>query len=140
MVLMRKGLIACIIDDDTIYQFTMKAILTKMACFKEIYIFNDGEEAIDYLSSHAQEPEKIPDMVLLDIDMPVLDGFQFMEQYEILLPKLKKTATIYMSSSSLDPKDIVKANKIENIKEYLIKPIEESKLAAMVKQIENTVK
>ena len=140
MVLMRKGLIACIIDDDTIYQFTMKAILTKMACFKEIYIFNDGEEAIDYLSSHAQEPEKIPDLVLLDIDMPVLDGFQFMEQYEILLPKLKKTATIYMSSSSLDPKDIVKANKIENIKEYLIKPIEESKLAAMVKQIENTVK
>ena len=140
MVLMRKGLIACIIDDDTIYQFTMKAILTKMACFKEIYIFNDGEEAIDYLSSHAQEPEKIPDMVLLDIDMPVLDGFQFMEQYEILLPQLKKTATIYMSSSSLDPKDIVKANKIENIKEYLIKPIEESKLAAMVKQIENTVK
>ena len=140
MVLMRKGLIACIIDDDTIYQFTMKAILTKMACFKEIYIFNDGEEAIDYLSSHAQEPEKIPDMVLLDIDMPVLDGFQFMEQYEILLPKLKKTATIYMSSSSLDPKDIVKANKIENIKEYLIKPIEESKLAAMVRQLENTVK
>ncbi len=140
MVLMRKGLIACIIDDDTIYQFTMKAILTKMACFKEIYIFNDGEEAIDYLSSHAQEPEKIPDLVLLDIDMPVLDGFQFMEQYEILLPQLKKTATIYMSSSSLDPKDIVKANKIENIKEYLIKPIEESKLAAMVRQIENTVK
>ncbi|OQD41565.1 response regulator [Croceivirga radicis] len=137
---MRKGLIACIIDDDTIYQFTMKAILTKMACFKEIYIFNDGEEAIDYLSSHAQEPEKIPDLVLLDIDMPVLDGFQFMEQYEILLPQLKKTATIYMSSSSLDPKDIVKANKIENIKEYLIKPIEESKLAAMVRQIENTVK
>ena len=68
------------------------------------------------------EPE-YPDVIFLDIDMPVMDGFQFMEEFIKIKPRIGKSITIYMVSSSIDPVDIERANNISAISDYIIKPI-----------------
>ncbi|NJB37206.1 two-component system response regulator [Croceivirga sp. JEA036] len=134
---MSKKPSACIIDDDDIYQFTMKAILKKRNAFEHIYIFDNGDEAMSYFLDHCDATDKLPDVIFLDIDMPVLDGFQFMEQYNLLKPRVKKDIIIYMTSSSLDPKDYEKATKLQDIVEYIVKPIEDSKLTQIIEKLHN---
>lgn len=112
-----------IVDDDDIYQFTMGVALKNIPEVRLASTFGDGAEALDHITTHLNEPDSLPDIIFLDINMPVMDGFQFMEEFVDLLPKLKKTIKVYLVSSSIDPKDIKKAKRIDAITDYLIKPI-----------------
>lgn len=67
--------------------------------------------------------------------MPILDGFQFMEEFIELLPKLNKSIKVYMVSSSMDPKDIKKADRIEEISDYLIKPLNSNDIKEIVAKL-----
>lgn len=135
----RRNLSACIIDDDPIYQFTMKSILNKQKIVKDILVFKDGEQALDFFISNIDNDQDLPDVIFLDIDMPIMDGFQFMERYVELKPKVGKKIIIYMVSSSVDPKDIERAKKISEISDYIVKPVEPGKLKIILKEISNTI-
>ena len=68
--------------------------------------------------------------------MPIMDGFQFMEEYTKLKPRVGKKIIIYMISSSVNPADIERAKKISEISDYLIKPIAAGKLANLLKSLQ----
>ena len=79
---------------------------------------------------------ELPDVIFLDINMPIMDGFQFMEEYVKIKPELNKKITIYMVSSSVDAVDIERAKSISDISDYIIKPIEPKQLKKIMHDLE----
>ena len=126
----------CVIDDDDIYQFTITKILETVKLNKKIILFSDGEEALDFMIDNLYNDDELPDVIFLDINMPIMDGFQFMEEYVKLKPKLDKKIIIYMVSSSVDPVDIAKAKGISDISDYIIKPIQAGQLKSILSNLE----
>lgn len=131
------ALIICIIDDDEIYQFTVTRTIESHKLAKKILVFSDGEQAMQFLIDNVSNSTSVPDIIFLDINMPIMDGWQFLEEYINIKPLLGKKVTIYMVSSSVDTADIERAKKISEISDYLIKPISPEKLKSVVKAIED---
>ncbi|MDP5229939.1 MAG: response regulator [Cellulophaga sp.] len=125
----------CIVDDDDIYQFTLIKTLESFKLPKNIIAFADGEEAMDFMLDHLGEDHKLPDIIFLDINMPIMDGFQFMDEYVKIKPKVGKLITIYMVSSSVDAVDIERARNISAISDYIIKPIKKGELKSILEKL-----
>lgn len=122
----------CLIDDDKIYQFTAKKIIESTNLTKAVLSFYNGEEAIDFFKSNLQNVESIPDIIFLDINMPIKDGWQFLEDFKSLLNDLKKDITIYMVSSSVNDYDIKKSKEYSFVTDYIIKPINRERFEQLI--------
>jgi CheY-like chemotaxis protein len=133
---MVNSYIICTIDDDQIYQYTFLKILEKADFEKRVLVFNDGEEALNFLSNNLGEIEKIPDIIFLDINMPIMDGFQFMEEYIKIKPHVGKKITIYMVTSSVHHVDMERAKKISELSDYIVKPIRIEQLLELINNLE----
>lgn len=119
---MKKNII-WIVDDDAIYQIIINKIIQKSEIFTSCASFKNGKEAINALSNISQDIEALPDIILLDINMPVMDGWEFMEEMKIIpFPKQKKINT-YIVSSSIAPEDKNKSKKFSAITGYISKPV-----------------
>lgn len=127
----------CIIDDDSIYQYTITKTIKAYNLANDIMVFSDGEEALDFFIRNLDSSENLPDIILLDINMPIMDGFQFMEEYIKIKPRVGKKISIYMVSSSVDSNDIEKAKRIGEISDYIIKPIKPGELISIVNSFQD---
>ena len=123
---MKKIDLACIIDDDPIFVFGAKKIMEYANFCSGFMIFRNGKEALDTLLPRIKSNENLPDIILLDINMPVMDGWQFLDEFTNTAPK--KAITIYMVTSSIDPEDVKKAQKYSQISNYIVKPLTRKKL------------
>ena len=115
---------AFIIDDDDIYIFGIKKLVQIKKLCKEIHTFSNGFDALQRLKELEAQKKPFPEIILLDIKMPVMNGWEFMEKFSEIDESLRKDTKTYMVSSSIDPEDIEKANKLREIEEYIIKPID----------------
>ena len=111
-----------IIDDDDIYQYGVKRTLSATQLVHNIITFSDGQEALDFFAANFDNAEALPDLVFLDLNMPIVDGWQFLERYVTLKEKIKKNVAIYVTSSSKNPDDLLKARNIEEVCDYIVKP------------------
>jgi len=118
---MKKIDIACIIDDDPIFVFGAKKIMQYADFCSAYMIFHNGEEALTNLKSIIKAGEKLPDIILLDLNMPIMDGWEFLDEFTKI--KTDKEITIYIITSSVDPADVNKAKEYDNINKYIVKPI-----------------
>ena len=117
--------LACIIDDDGIYLSLIKKIIqTKKLC-KNLLIFNDGKESIDYFEALLQNlnEEKIPEIIFLDLNMPIMDGWEFIERFTKIKNKFGKVISLYIVSSSINPIDVDRAKELSCVEGYLVKPV-----------------
>jgi CheY-like chemotaxis protein len=121
--MIRKLPVICIIDDNEIYQFTLMRIINDNKQAERIITFSDGEKAIHYLADNKATNENIPDIIFLDVNMPIMDGWQFIDEYASIKTEIKKKIVIFMLSSSVNPIDIERASKINEISDYIIKPM-----------------
>ncbi|GMN12080.1 response regulator [Croceitalea sp. MTPC9] len=133
---MHKTLTIWVIDDDDIFQFGMRINLKSLKIEKKVLFFKNGKEAADFMIENIKDETNLPDVIFLDINMPIMDGFEFMENFAQLKSKLKKRITIYMISSSIDPVDLKKAQAIKEISNYLVKPINLKELNKLILQHE----
>lgn len=124
---MRNQLI-CIVDDDHVYQYAIGRQIELCFPKQKILKFYFAEEALDYFNQNKLAPEMLPDIMLIDINMSMMDGWQFMEEYEKLMPLLPKTTLCYILSSSIDPIDKQRAHYIKSISGFISKPIEDEHL------------
>ncbi|TRX16372.1 response regulator [Flavobacterium franklandianum] len=127
----------CIVDDDDIFQFTTSVLLKKTDLVNKIIVFSNGLKAINFLKDEMGNKENIPDVLFLDINMPVMDGWEFLEEYLLIKPMMPKTVVIYMVSSSVDEKDILKAKSISALSGYLVKPISSQNIMEVILGILN---
>lgn len=127
---MRKANLTYIIDDDKIFIFVLKKIIEKNENFDQVLDFKNGEEVIKILSD---ESNILPNIILLDINMPVIDGWQFLEEIEKLPNKDK--LNIFIMSSSIDANDIEKSKSFETVKDFISKPINNDKLNKLIESI-----
>lgn len=113
-----------LIDDDEIYLFTMKRMIEKNNLVNNVHEFKNGFDAIEFLNKVAiNNHVLLPDIIFLDINMPVMDGWSFMDVFSLLKPKLSKKIEVYMISSSINQSDIDRAKSITDISDFIVKPI-----------------
>ncbi|GAB1855244.1 response regulator [Flavobacteriaceae bacterium MHTCC 0001] len=118
--------LACIIDDDNIYVNLIKRIIeTKNLCPK-LLVFKDGQQSINYFEKLLSELKlsDIPEIIFLDINMPIMDGWEFLERFTKIRDKFKKEISLYVVSSSINPTDIDRAKSSPTVHDYLIKPLQ----------------
>jgi len=132
---MKKIDIACVIDDDDIYTFTVKRIIDNSKLAEKTLFFANGKLALDFFNQYLYELASLPDLILLDINMPVLDGWQFMDEFIKLSPLINKRIVVYIVSSSIDQADFNKAKGYEQISDFIVKPISAATFRKMVEDI-----
>ena len=113
-----------VVDDDKIYHFIIKKLLLSNNINVNPAFYENGKEAIDEIKDKLNKGENTPDLILLDINMPVLDGWQFLEEYKKLKEFIKNEIIIYIISSSDNVTDKNRAKDFETeIKDYYLKPM-----------------
>ncbi|MFL1897123.1 response regulator [Aquimarina sp. 2-A2] len=133
---MKKIDLACIVDDDPIFVFGIKKVMELANFCNGFLVFKNGREALDKLKAIISSGEKLPDILLLDLNMPILDGWQFLEEFT-KIPCSKKI-TIYIVTSSVDPQDVAKAKSYELVSDYIVKPISVKRLKEILKEFETS--
>jgi CheY-like chemotaxis protein len=127
-----KAPIIALVDDDKVFQITASRTLKAAQLSDKILQFDNGEEALDFLRDHARESETLPDYIFLDINMPFVDGWMFLDDYADLKTNLSKPIEIFMVSSSIDPRDMDRARQNVNVRQYIIKPVTREKFIELL--------
>jgi len=112
-----------VIDDDPIFQYIAEKIFKKTNLFEETTCFLDANSALEYLVQNKDNPDVLPDVILLDIYMPALNGWEFINQYEQISDSLGKRVPIYILTSSVDPKEIARSKSHPSVKKFTSKPM-----------------
>lgn len=129
---MKKIKICCIVDDDPIFIYGTKRIIKEADFSESVMVYNNGQEAIEGLSELSEAEEKLPDVIFLDLNMPIMNGWEFLEEFEKLPnPNLKKTI-IYIISSSVDPRDLERVKNYRQVNNYILKPITPDDLEGVI--------
>jgi len=122
-----------LIDDDQVFQFVTSKTLKKINPDVKVEKFLDGEQGIDRIKNSIDNQKGLPDVVLLDINMPFLNGWQFLKEFRSIEDKIEKEVHIYMLTSSDDPEDLEKAKQFSELSGYLIKPVTEDELEVLIR-------
>ncbi|MCZ8332091.1 MAG: response regulator [Flavobacterium sp.] len=113
-----------VVDDDKIFHFIIKKLLVYNNINVTPKFFENGLQAIEGIKTKLNKGENPPDLILLDINMPILDGWQFLEEFKAIKDKLSKEIIIYIVSSSDDSTDKNKAKNYQSeVKNYYLKPM-----------------
>lgn len=113
-----------IVDDDPILIMVCTRIMKITGFSEEVASAKEGREGMDYLVKQLQEaPDNLPELILLDINMPVLNGWEFLDEFNGLLPQLPKSIPIFMLSSTIDQADFDKAETYSVVKGFYSKPL-----------------
>ncbi|MFD1001384.1 response regulator [Ohtaekwangia kribbensis] len=116
-----------LVDDDQVCNLISKKTLQRMGIVNEVHTALNGEEAINLLNDYFQGALSLPDVILLDLNMPIMDGFSFIEAFKRLNIPNKDSMRIVIVSSSQNPNDVRKAKEM-GITAFLTKPVTETNL------------
>jgi CheY-like chemotaxis protein len=124
-----------LVDDDDVFVFLTTKAIEQTSLVDLIKVFGNGLDALNFLKENKNNVDALPEIILLDLSMPIMNGWQFLEEYTKLNPTIGKKITIYICSSSISPDDITRAKTISEVSDYIIKPITKEKLIDMLKKL-----
>ena len=124
-----------VVDDDEIFVFLTKKTIERTNLVETIKVFGNGLEALNFLRENIDDFEALPEIILLDLSMPIMDGWQFLEEFVKLNPRVGKKITIYVCTSSISPDDLNKAKNINAVSDYIIKPVSKEKLIEAIEKL-----
>jgi len=132
---MNKLNTVCVIDDDLIYSIAIKHIIKRAEISTDTLFFKNGQVALEYFTKNLADLALLPDVILLDLNMPILDGWQFLDKYEPLIDQLSKIIPVYIVSSSVDEDEYNKAKLFHTVKDFIVKPITVERLQQIAEEI-----
>ncbi|UWX54768.1 response regulator [Maribacter litopenaei] len=115
----------CIIDDDEFFAFNTKKLMKDIGFCENVLWYSDGQEAIDNLVGLLIENIPLPEVILLDLNMPNKDGWAFPDEFENIPENRRKNVKIYIVSSFVSPQNLAKAKSFASVESYLVKPLTE---------------
>ncbi len=124
-----------VIDDDQTFTFLTKKVIRATSHNTIIQEFSDGQEAIEFLKGITAHQDQLPDIIFLDLNMPVMDGWEFLEEYEQLQHQISKPVKLYIVSSSISPHDIERSKSFTAVTDFLIKPLMKGKFTEIVENL-----
>ncbi|MBS1558824.1 MAG: response regulator [Bacteroidetes bacterium] len=122
----RKYQSVMLIDDNEIDNLINQKMIEAAAVAENIYTHTGAKSAIEFLKNLEKmnlADKVLPDVIFLDIDMPLMDGFQFLDEFETLSPVTRNKCKIVMLTSSINPLDFNRSKKYPNVRLYLNKPL-----------------
>ncbi|MDH3708553.1 MAG: response regulator [Cyclobacteriaceae bacterium] len=117
-----------LVDDNDTYNFINRRILEQMGFARSVQVQSSGIGALSYLEEHVSEPEKLPDIIFLDIKMPLLNGHEFLYKLQRITQSVTNKCKVVMLSSSGDEKDINQTKMYANVIHFIQKPLTPSAL------------
>lgn len=124
-----------LVDDDEVFVFLTTRMLEKYQLVDLIKIFDNGYEALVFIKENMDNIKSLPDIILLDLSMPIMDGWQFLDEFVKINPKIGKKITVFICSSSISPDDVARAKAINAVSDFIIKPMTKEKLIEMIKNL-----
>ena len=125
--------IACIIDDDQLFTYVLSKHMKLLDFSEKTLIFQNGLEALNYLQQNVRSPHMLPSVILLDINMPVLDGWQFLDAFTRL--RIGKKVTMFLISSSIDHADHARVMEYKEVSRFYVKPVTRENLLSILHEV-----
>jgi len=122
-----------VIDDDSTFLFIFRKQIEK---FQDIEIVNEsknGLEAVNYIKQAGKNGSEMPDLIALDLDMPIMNGWNFLDEYDKLCKVGAKTIPVCILSSTINQADFDRADNYDLVKSFFSKPLTSEQLTTMKK-------
>lgn len=126
---MKSPKLAYVVEDDHITAVITELIAKKNLRCRAVQRFSNGQRAFDQLTAAVREGADVPDLILLDLNMPLMDGWEFLEAFGTL--ELHQQVCVFVLTSSIHPEDIEKATHYEVVKGYFSKPLDDQNIVRM---------
>ena len=126
-----------IVDDDVVFQRILKLLLVKYPVFKNVHYYNEAMPMMKYLATYKSDYANLPDVIFLDLFMPGMDGWGFLDILEQLYSSLCKKPKVYIVTVSVQQDDKIKASTYPFVTEFISKPIYKDKLIAICEDVNN---
>ncbi len=120
-----------LVDDDPTTNFFNRHLIGKMELFDQIHEAANGQIALEKIAELHDKGEA-PDMILLDINMPIMNGFEFLDRYTVLDDKIKSSVVVCMLTTSLAKEDLERSKEYAILDDYIDKPLYEAKMRELI--------
>ena len=124
----KKINLVMLVDDNDTDNFISQKIIELNGFADRVIAKNSGKSALEYLEANENTPAELPDVIFLDINMPIVDGFVFLFEFERFNDELKKKCKIAILSSSDNKRDIERIVDNDYVVKYITKPLTQDAL------------
>jgi len=131
MTVVKEIDLVMLVDDNDTDNFISKRIIEITKFASEVEVKNSGKKALDYLKENETAVDKLPDLIFLDINMPIVDGFVFLYEFEKFNQLIKDKCKVVILSSSDNKRDIDKIVNNDHVVKFITKPLTETSLSGI---------
>ena len=129
---MEKHKRIALIDDDPIINLIHTKIITKGTDF-QVMVYTNAQKAVEQFSSWLEsQPDQLPDVIFLDINMPIMDGWEFLDAFQKMPAVILERCKVFMLTSSINSEDIEKSRHYKSVYDFISKPLTPEKLSTMI--------
>jgi len=131
---MKKFENVCIIDDDHIFIYGIKRLMKEVNFGDDILVYDNGKVALNDLKLNSKAGKKLPSIIFLDLNMPIMNGWDFLDDFCKISESELNNTVVYITSSSVDPRDLVRIKSYSIVKNYILKPVTAKDLELILKE------